>query len=326
MTQDPLLPNYTELLQREGCVLVEELNPPVSKPPESHLWESVVFSALHDADLLENADERDNAILAIGWLLHPNSSLDPILEWSRLGDIRPRIRKWLRNRYPSKLLEGVLACYEIYADCEILGAKMPLMLANSGSGKAFIRYSIQDNEWLMSSLEGEPISFEWDAPVLVDIEKIQMGWMKLEGGRDFVPWPDNDPSIPRPADNYKQAFCLDFYSTKLFRDEPVRELSSSAAGLLEFIKRLYDEVEAAGGFGKEQVPALQIGKAEKFKLGRGPTKVPTYKILGYKPRPEALQEVKETFPVSDDLDDVLPAAPADAPKKVEEDSFENMEI
>ena len=112
------LRNFTEKLQREGSVTTEDTYPPVYKSPETRLWESVVMSALHDADLLENADERENAIDAIGWLLHPDSSLDPILEWSGLGDIRPRIRKWLRNRYPAKLLAGVLSVYEMQTNSE----------------------------------------------------------------------------------------------------------------------------------------------------------------------------------------------------------------
>ncbi len=116
--RDQSLRNFTEKLQREGSVTTEEIYSPAYKSPESRLWESVVFRALQDADLLENADERENAIDAIGWLLHPNSSLDPVLEWSGLGDIRPRIRKWLRDRYPAKLLAGVLSVYEMQINSE----------------------------------------------------------------------------------------------------------------------------------------------------------------------------------------------------------------
>lgn len=203
---------------------------------------------------------------------------------------------------------------------------MPLMLASGGSGRPFIRFSIENNEWLMSTEGGEPQEFEWTGPVLVDIEKIQLGWMKLMGGRDFVPWPNNDPSVPRPGEEYKQAFTVSFYSTKLFGDEPLREFSSSATGCLEFVKELYDEVERAGGFGKEQCVAIKVGKARREKIGRGPTKIPTFEIMGYKDRPDAMLETKETIPVSsesDDLDDVFGTA---APKKEEADSFENMEI
>ena len=75
------------------------------------------------------------------------------------------------------------------------------------------------------------------AAVVVDIENIQLGWLKLEGGRDWHPWPNNDPmKVAKPSDAHGQGFSVMFYSTKLFDDEPVRELSASGAGIRQFVQ------------------------------------------------------------------------------------------
>ena len=52
---------------------------------------------------------------------------------------------------------------------------MPLQILNTSTGNAFVRYSIEDNMWLMSTPEGEPRDVT-DAimsnPIYVDIANI----------------------------------------------------------------------------------------------------------------------------------------------------------
>ena len=83
---------------------------------------------------------------------------------------------------------------------------MPLNFVSSGGGSPFIRFSVEDNEWVRSTPEGDLQTVDMgSAPVLIDIENIQQGWLKLSGGRDWVIWPNNDPVWRGKAIRYAQA-------------------------------------------------------------------------------------------------------------------------
>jgi|TARA_B110000483_G_scaffold57198_1_gene71588 hypothetical protein len=166
---------------------------------------------------------------------------------------------------------------------------MPLETLNSGGGAAFIRFSAELDQWSRSSQSGDLVDISWDSPVIVDIEKIQLGWLKLAGGRDWIIWPDNDVKLAatlKPSDEYRQGFNVKFYSSKLFDDEPIRELSANGVGIFSFIKAVYDACES--GFGKDQVPALKITKSTPTRIGKGATKIPNFEIVKWVDRPAEL--------------------------------------
>ena len=167
---------------------------------------------------------------------------------------------------------------------------MPLNFVNEGGGGAFVRFSVEDNEWLRSSEGGDLKEFDPSSGVVVDIANVQLGWLKLSGGRDWVEWPSNDPTqAPRPSDQHKQGFLVKMFSKKLFGDEPVRELCTSQTGMNIFIKKLYEECEASPDFKAGKVPAIAITKAkEKMKIGAGSTRVPPYEIKKWMNRPTEL--------------------------------------
>ena len=167
---------------------------------------------------------------------------------------------------------------------------MPLNFVNEGGGGAFVRFSVEDNEWLRSSEGGDLKEFDPSSGVVVDIANVQLGWLKLSGGRDWVEWPSNDPTkAPRPSDQHKQGFLVKMFSNKLFGDEPVRELCTSQTGMNIFIKKLYEECEASPDFKAGKVPAIAIAKAkEKLKMGQGGTRVPPFEIKAWMDRPSEL--------------------------------------
>ena len=167
---------------------------------------------------------------------------------------------------------------------------MPLTFINDTSGAAFVRFSVEDNEWLRSSETGDLVEFDPSSGVVIDIENVQLGWLKLSGGRDWVEWPGNDPTkAPQPSDAHKQGFSVKMYSKKLFDDEPVRELCTSQTGMNMFIRKLHEECEATGNFKQGKVPAIKIGKSkEKMKVGAGSTRVPPFEIVKWMDRPEEL--------------------------------------
>jgi hypothetical protein len=166
---------------------------------------------------------------------------------------------------------------------------MPLQFIQETSGNAYIRFMVNDNEWLMSSAAGMEKIDMFSTAIIVDIENIQLGWLKLEGGRDWLPWPKNDPQqVAKPSDAHEQGFSVMFYSTKLFEDEPVRELSASGAGVRQFVQDLYEEAEKAKEFGSGKVPAIKISDAPKVKMGKNGSRVPQFEIVKWVNRPEAL--------------------------------------
>ncbi|MGB1189890.1 MAG: hypothetical protein ACPG4A_06660 [Pseudomonadales bacterium] len=171
---------------------------------------------------------------------------------------------------------------------------MPLNFVSSGGGSPFIRFSVEDNEWVRSTSEGDLTTVDMgSAPVLIDIENIQQGWLKLSGGRDWVEWPNNDPtSTPKPSDMHKQGISLKFYSSKLFGDEPTREFCTSGVGALEFVKKLYAECEDK--FGKGEVPVVHLTGSTKVKIGKGNSRIPNFEVKGWKARPEDLGSSETT--------------------------------
>ena len=184
---------------------------------------------------------------------------------------------------------------------------MPLKLLNTSGGNAFVRYSIEDNMWLISTPEGEPQDVT-DAimsnPIYIDIANVEMGWLKLQGGRDWVVWEDNEPAnTPKPSDAHKQGFAVQMYSKKVFgEEEPQREFNSSQVGMLEFIKKLYDELEDSFEDGKAAV--VQLTGATRVKIGKGSSRIPTFKFMGMNTNPiehhvqEDVQPIQEQATVS----------------------------
>ena len=196
---------------------------------------------------------------------------------------------------------------------------MPLETLNEGGGAAFIRFSAELDTWSRSSATGDLIDITWDSPVIVDVENIQLGWLKLAGGRDWIEWPNNDvkqAAALKPSDEYKQGFNVKFYSTKLFDDEPIRELSASGVGVFTFVRNVYDECETE--FGKDKVPAIKITKSTPTRIGKGSTKIPNFEIVKWLDRPEALGET-ESKPVE-------PKAVESTPKASADDQFSDDEI
>ena len=181
---------------------------------------------------------------------------------------------------------------------------MPIEFGNEGGGTSlpWVRHMIEENVWLVNDPEGmDDVRLETNAGemkhgCLIDIANIQLGWLKISGGRDFIPWPNNDPkAIARPTETqmsfgeekpaYNRAFQVMMYSPSNFVDgdrplAPLRVWSSSSAGHRVFVEKLYAAAEQSENFGK-QVPVVQIGKAVYTKEYGGPTKVHEFEIVDW---------------------------------------------
>ena len=208
-------------------------------------------------------------------------------------------------------------------------------MLNTSGGNAFVRYSIEDNMWLKSTPEGEPQDIS-DAimsnPIYIDIANVQMGWLKLSGGRDWVEWEDNDPGKlgadgqlknPKPSDAHKQGFTVQMYSKKVFgEDEPQREFNSSQVGMCEFIKKLYDELEDT--FQDDKAAVIQLTGASRVKIGRGSSRIPTYKFLAMKESPIEDNHVEAPMPEPTKFEHAKDSAPLASTTKSEDVNFDEI--
>lgn len=185
---------------------------------------------------------------------------------------------------------------------------MPLMLGG-GDSKPYIRFSPSINSWEMSSAEGRD-EFTWDAPVVFDVQGLQLGWMKIDSmGREWAPWPSRDQRTPQPSEEHKIGFAIDVVSSKLFGDEPVREFSANTFGNLMFIQELYNTAEQSAEFAEGKVPVVQITGSKAQKIGKGTTRIPEFEIKKWVDRPAELSS-KESAPVQETI---APAPVATAP-------------
>jgi hypothetical protein len=167
---------------------------------------------------------------------------------------------------------------------------MPLNFGSGGEVKPYIRFKPSINAWEMSSDDGA-IEFEMSAPVVIDVERIQLGWLLLgEGLREWQIWPDNKQTAKPDTDQeWKSGFLVSFFSKAMFGQdgqEPVREFNSSQTGSTEFIKKLYNQCEAE--FGKGVVPVVKITGAAATKIGKGTTRIPTFELVKFVARPAEL--------------------------------------
>lgn len=164
---------------------------------------------------------------------------------------------------------------------------MALNLGGGGEGKPFIRFKPSINAWEMSGENGAT-EFTWASPAMFDVETIKLGWLLLDTGvREWVEWPANRQT-PRPDEReWKQGFICLVYSKAIFGEEAsVREYSSSSVGNVEFIKALYNEAETQ--FGSNTVPVVKMTGARAEKIGKGNTRIPTFEVVKYAPRPAEL--------------------------------------
>ena len=175
---------------------------------------------------------------------------------------------------------------------------MPLEISmGGGSGIGFLRFKPMENAWYRSSLDGGMEEFEWEHPVMIDIQNVQLGWLWLaQGVREWIPWPDNKQT-PIPTDGeFKPGASLKFYSEKLFgEDDPVRELCTSTVGVVKFVQALYADTEIQFTKHKgEKVPVVEIDGSKSEKIGKGQTRIPQYTVKKWADRPDALKDADDS--------------------------------
>lgn len=127
--------------------------------------------------------------------------------------------------------------------------------------------------------------------IAVDLENIEVGWIKLDGGVDFQMVKVGDPLPPQPSDKHRQGFRVCIYR----KDLGVRHWNHSAKCVIAQMDELHDAWSAQAGKHKGQIPIVTIEKTVPVTTGQGAKKstnyAPMLAITDWIDRPEAFDEL-----------------------------------
>jgi len=171
---------------------------------------------------------------------------------------------------------------------------MPLTIVGGGDIRPYVRWKVGNDEWSYSSQEGM-VKFEMKGQsIVVDLQSLTFGWLKIETGREWQEWPSLWEALPDPnpptADirDWRHGFATDIFNPKLFGDEPVREFSTNSVGALQFMQDLFNECEIKhkDAFMAGKVPKVKIIELKPKKRGRGTSREILFEIVEMVDRPD----------------------------------------
>ena len=165
---------------------------------------------------------------------------------------------------------------------------MPLNLSN-GDFTPHIRWMAQTATWQKSTDDGKEI-VEWRHAIF-DLANLKTGWGIFAEGvaPEWVFDPTLTQKAPKPQDgrDWRRGFKVNVYSESAF--DGVREFATTATGAAKGIATLYEQYEAQrGNYNFSKVPVVQFDGATPWKVGKGNTQVPDFKIVEWRDRPKDL--------------------------------------
>lgn len=194
---------------------------------------------------------------------------------------------------------------------------MPISISSGGSGKPWLRYSAQMDQWQASSADG---GTRVVAPrqLAIDVERMQLGWLELGAGtRAWLPWPGNK-KVPSPGGEAKVGVAVDVLSPSAFGDRSVREICSNAVATTRFIEAVYNQTE--GEHGRGLVPLVEIVGSVPVKIGKGATRDIQWKLVKMIPRPPEMTSDAAPAPAPQPAPAPKPApAPQPAPAATDDE-------
>jgi hypothetical protein len=200
---------------------------------------------------------------------------------------------------------------------------MPLHLSSGGDFQPYINFKASISTWEMSKDGGaQPFTF---TQAIADIENIQQGWGLFgEGMAPQWVWDEADDDYRhKPSEGeWKRGISLKFFSPKLFGDDPIRELASTATGICMGIENLYNEYEASASANPGKVPVVAFEGVTPKKVGKGNTVIPNLKIVKWVDRPAALTgDDTKTAVVAPSPAAAAPAPSVQAPAPAADEEF-----
>jgi len=190
-----------------------------------------------------------------------------------------------------------------------------LNLSNGSGSSDWIRFKILDNKW---ETQTGVIDLK---PFVMDIDNFKTGWLHLaEGLRDWVADDVMGKKDAQPTPDYRRGFSVTLYNKEM---GPL-EWCSNQVGSNKGIEVLWAEIEIGRVSNPDKVPALEFTGAKSIKIGKGTTKVPTFKIVQWVKRSDKIDAVKVEESAPEPLPVVVKATAKVSPKVsvVDEEEFE----
>jgi hypothetical protein len=151
-----------------------------------------------------------------------------------------------------------------------------------GDFTPFLKFNAKAKEWLWSGDDGAE---EITAPkFVIDLEHIQLGWLRLEEGTrpDWALDPAPGERAPRPSERHKRAFLVRVEGRDGF--EGVGEFSSCATGVGAAVRELYRNFRAKAGEHPDRLPVVEVTGYTTTKGRYGTNYAPEFKIVGWAQR------------------------------------------
>lgn len=176
---------------------------------------------------------------------------------------------------------------------------MPLTMLGGGDIRPYVRWKVSNDEWSYSSQDGM-VDFDMKGQtVVVDLQSLTFGWLKIDQGREWQEWPSLWEALPDPnppaavVKDWRHGFATDIFNPKLFGDEPVREFSTNSVGALQFMQNLFNECERShhDDFMAGKVPKVKITDLKPVKRGRGTSRDIIFEIVEMIDRPDGFQRM-----------------------------------
>jgi hypothetical protein len=178
---------------------------------------------------------------------------------------------------------------------------MPLTLpaGRATDAVAFLRYSARDGLWSTRDDLIDMRSAVWD------LGGTRTAWMAfMPGAPPDIVWDVNGKAAPRPSKEHRRGFTV-----RLAIDDVVYEFTSTGAGVIAAIVKLYDEYEKAPESARGLLPVVQCSDPVQVETSFGTVLDPVLELVDWVPRPAALRRNAQppAVPaVRADLDDDIP--------------------
>ena len=164
-----------------------------------------------------------------------------------------------------------------------------LNLSNGSGSSNWIRFKVMENKW--ENQEGTVDLKKF----VMDIDNFKTGWLHLaEGLRDWVADDVMGKKDPQPTPEYRRGFAVTLYNKEM----GALEWCANQVGSNKGIEVVWAEIEIGRVSNPDKLPVLEFTGSKAEKIGKGSTRIPTFKIVQWVKRPSGLDSdtVEESTP------------------------------
>lgn len=169
------------------------------------------------------------------------------------------------------------------------GDILPRMQWNAKAGRLYRVDRSQDGSGNWNS---EEVELKLPVQMVVDLENVEIGWFKFEGGVDIQTVPIGDSLPPKPSDAHKHGFRVKVYAPKTLGG--VRHWNHTAKCVISAVDVLHSQFVAEAPKNAGKVPLIEWLDAMPVTTGEGARRSTNYqpvlKLAKWVARPAELVE------------------------------------